>query len=171
MVGKKFMQKLIPVEEAKKLMNEAIEWSIWRWLLEKRKVRVAADTAVDALNALDKKVKAAWSDDLKKAFRELELEASTNGNARARQKYEKAKEEAEDVPAEIKLAVQRVKEADDEAEEARLDAEDTFDEAERRMSADMAREGARKAIASWELREKSIRKAEAVGRRVSVSGG
>jgi hypothetical protein len=165
MVGKKFMQKLIPVEEAKKLMNEAIEWSIWRWLLEKRKVRVAADTAVDALNALDKKVKAAWSDDLKKAFRELELDASTNGNARARQKYEKAKEEAEDVPAEIKLAVQRVKEADDEAEEARLDAEDTFDEAERRMSADMAREGARKAIASWELREKSIRKAEAVGKR------
>ena len=160
------MQKLIPVEEAKTLMNEAIEWSIWRWLLEKRKVRVAADTAVDALNALDKKVKAAWSDDLKKAFRELELEASTNGNSKARQKYEKAKEEAEDVPAEIKLAVQRVKEADDEAEEARLDAEDTFDEAERRMSADMAREGARKAIASWELREKSIRKAEAAGRRV-----
>ena len=26
------MQKLIPVEEAKALMNEAIDWSVWRWL-------------------------------------------------------------------------------------------------------------------------------------------
>lgn len=163
----KSMQKLIPVEEAKALMTEAIEWSVWRWLIEKKRVRVAADAAVDALNTLDKKVKAAWSDDLKKAFRELELEleSSTNGASRARKKYEKAKEEAQEVPAEIKLAVQRVKEADDEAEEARLDAEGTFDEAERRLSAGMAREGARKAIESWELREKSIRKAEGVGRR------
>jgi hypothetical protein len=160
------MKKLIPVEEAKALMTEASDWSIWHWLLEKRRVRVAADTAVDALNGLDKQVKAGWSDDLKKAYRELELEASTNGNSRARQKYEKAKEEAQDVPADIKLAVKRVKEADDEAEVARLDAEDTFDEAERRMSASMARDGARKAIESWELREKSIRKAEALGRRV-----
>ena len=57
--------------------------------------------------------------------------------------------------------------ADDPATtiDARLDAEDTFDEAERRLSAGMAREGARKAIESWELREKSIRKAEAVSRR------
>jgi hypothetical protein len=59
----------------------------------------------------------------------------------------------------------RVKEADDEAEAARLDAEDTFDEAERRLSSSMACEGAIKAIASWELREKSIRKAEAAGRQ------
>jgi hypothetical protein len=162
------MQKLIPVEEAKKLMNEAIDWSVWRWLMEKRRVRAAADAAVDALNAADKKVKDAWSDELKKAYRELELEASTNGNSRARRKLEKAREEAEDVPADVKLAVKRVKDADDEAEDARLDAEDTFDEAERRLSAGMAREGARKAIESWELREKSIRKAEALARRVSA---
>src|SRR5262249_43808473 len=129
------MQKLIPVEEAKALMTEASDWSVWHWLMEKKRVRAAADTAVDALNALDKKVKAAWSVDLTKAWRELELEASANGNSKARQKYEKAKEEAKDVPAEIKQAVQRVKEADDEAEEARLDAEATFDEAERRLSA------------------------------------
>lgn len=32
----KSMQKLIPVEEAKALMTEAIEWSVWRWLLEKK---------------------------------------------------------------------------------------------------------------------------------------
>ena len=157
------MQKLIPVEDAKALMTEAMDWSVWRWLFEKRRVRVAADAAVDALNAQDKKVKAAWSDDLKKAWRELELESS-----RSRQKYEQARQEAKDVPEEIKLALRKVMEADDEAETARLDAEDTFDQAERRLSASMAREGARKAIASWELREKSIRKAEALGRKVQA---
>ncbi len=159
------MQKLEVVEEAKALMTEASEWSVWRWLTEKKRVRMAADRAVDALNAQDKKVKAAWSDDLKKAWRELELETS-----RSRQKHEKAKEDAKDVPAEIKIAVRKVMEADEEAETARLDAEDTFDEAERRLSASMAREGARKAIASWELREKSIRRAEAAGRKAQSAG-
>ena len=159
------MQKLIPVEEAKALMTEAIEWSVWRWLFEKKRVRVAADAAVDALNAQDKKVKLAWSDDLKKAWRELELENSVNGNSRARQKYEQAKEEAKEVPPELKQALRKVMDADDQAETTRLDAEDTFDEAERSLNAGLAREGARKAIASWELREKSIRKAESVGRK------
>ena len=162
------MQKLIPVEEAKTLMNEAIDWSVWRWLTEKKRVRLAVDAAVDALNAQAKKVKAAWSEDLKKAYRELELEDAVDGNSRSRQKYEKAREEAQHVPAELKLAVKRVKNADDEAEIARLEAEDTFDEAERKLSAGMAREGARKAIESWELKEKAIRKAETLGRRAGA---
>ena len=51
--------------------------------------------------------------------------------------------------------------ADEEAERARLDAEDTFDEAERRMSTDLAREGAGKALRTYELREAAIRKSEA----------
>jgi hypothetical protein len=153
------MHKLIEVEEAKVLMTEAKAWSVWRWLTEKRKVRAAADRAVDALNAADAKVKAAWSEDLQKAWRELEADP------RAKRQYEKAREEAKDIPAEIKEAVRRVKESDDEAEAARLDAEDTFDVAERRLSAAMAREGAQKAIDSWILREKSIRRAEAVMRK------
>jgi hypothetical protein len=159
------MQKLIPVEEAKALMNEAKDWGVWRWLTEKRRVRVAADAAVEALGDLEKKVKAHWGDDLKKAYRELEAQASLERNPRAKGQYQKAKEEAKNVDRQIKLAVRRVKEADDEAENARLDAEATFDEAERRMSASMAREGAQKAIDSWELREKAIRKAEALARR------
>jgi hypothetical protein len=159
------MQKLIPVEEAKALMNEAKDWGVWRWLLEKRRVRAAADKAVDTLAEAEKKVKASWNDDLKKAYRELEALASLDSNPRAKRQYEKAKEEAKDVDPQIKLAVQRVKEADDEAEDARLEAEDTFDEAERLLSASMAREGAQKAIDSWGLREKAIRKAEALARR------
>jgi hypothetical protein len=153
------MHKLSEVEEAKVLMTEAKAWSVWRWLTEKRKVRSAADRAVDALNAADEKVKAAWSEDLQKAWRELEA------NPRSKRQYEKAREEAKDIPAEIKEAVRRVKESDDEAEAARLDAEDTFDVAEKRLSAAMAREGAQKAIDSWILREKSIRRAEAVMRK------
>lgn len=53
-------------------------------------------------------------------------------------------------------------EADISAERARLDAEETFDQAEKQMSVSMARDGCKKAIHSWELREKAIRKAEAL---------
>lgn len=141
------MHKLAPVEEAKALMNEAKDWSVWRWLAEKKRVRRAADAATAALNEMDRKVKATWSDDLAQAYRALE-----SGDARR-------------VPAEIKALAGGVKEADEEAEKARLDAEATFDQAERRMSASLAREGARKAIGSWELREKAIRKAEAARRK------
>ena len=161
------MQKLIPVEEAKALMNEAKDWGVWRWLLEKGRVQATADKATDALSDLEKKVKASWSDDLKKAYRELEAQAARDRDARSKHQYEKAKEEAMGVDPQIKLAVQRVKEADDKAYNARMDAEQTFDEAERQLSASMAREGAQKAIDSWDLREKAIRKAEALGRRKS----
>ena len=90
---------------------------------------------------------------------------SSRRHARTRQRYEKAKEEAKDIDPELKAAVQRVQQADDEAENARLNAEATFDEAEKRLSASMARDGAQKAIDSYELHEKAIRKAEAVARR------
>jgi len=159
------MQKLAEVEEAKELMNKATEWSVWRWLTEKRRVRAAADRAVDALNEQEKKVKAAWDGVYHKAYRELEAEAAFEGNPRAKRQYEKAKHEASQIDDKTKFAVRRVKEADDEAESARLDAEQTFDEAERKLSASMAREGARKAIESWDLREKAIRKAEALSRK------
>jgi hypothetical protein len=141
------MQRLTAVEEAKTLMNEAKDWSVWHWLLEKRRVRSTADKATDALGALEKKVKAAWSEDLKKAYRDL------SGNGKAGK-----------IQSDLKLALERIRQADDAAYDARMDAEATFDEAERRLSADMARAGAEKAIEAWELREKAIRRAEAVGR-------
>jgi len=142
------MQRLTDVEEAKTLMNEAKDWSVWHWLTDKRRVRATADKATDALGYLEKRVKASWSDDLKRAYRDL----SANGKAR-------------NVDPELKAAMERVKEADEAAYNARMDAEATFDEAERRLSTDMAREGAQKAIDAWVLREKAIRRAEAVARR------
>ena len=159
------MHKLSQVEEATALMNEAKDWGVWRWLWEKSRVRASADRANDALAELEDKVKASWSDDLKKAYRELEVPASLNGHAKGKRLYEKAKEEAKDVDPEIKSAVARVKEADDIAYKAHLDAEETFDEAERRLDTGMAQDGAEKAIESWVLREKAIRRAEAAGRK------
>jgi hypothetical protein len=162
------MHKLIPVEEATALMEEGKNWSVWRWLLNKSKARAAADGAVDALREAERKVKASWSDDLKKAYRELEARQAFENNPRVKQRYEKAKDEAKNVDPQIKEAVRKVKEADDEAETARLDAEDTFAQGERQLSADMAREGAQKAIDSWELRMKAIRKAEALAKKVAT---
>ncbi len=159
------MQKLIAVEEAKALMNKAKDWSVWHWLLEKRRVRAAADNAVAALDDLDKSVKAVWADDLKKAYRELEAQASFAGNSRAKRQYEKAKEEAKNIDPQTKLAVQQVKKADDDAYQARMDAEEKFDEAERQLNSSLAREGAKMAVDSWDLRLKAIRKAETLGRR------
>ena len=47
------MHKLPEVEEAKALMNEATEWSVMKWLREKKRVRKVADQANAALDKLD----------------------------------------------------------------------------------------------------------------------
>jgi hypothetical protein len=52
-------------------------------------------------------------------------------------------------------------EADAAAERARIDAEAAFEQAEKEMSVSLARQGCKKAIRSWELHEKAIRRAEA----------
>jgi hypothetical protein len=138
------MRKLNPVEEAKALMREATGWSLWGWLTEKRKLRTTADAAWEALESLERKVKAGWSDDLKKAYRT---------------------KDGKDIEPELKLAIERMRKADEAWREARETAEATFDESERRLSTAMAREGAAQAIEAWELTEKAIRRAEALGRK------
>jgi hypothetical protein len=162
------MQKLIPVEEAKALMAEAQDWSMWSWMAQKGKLRSAADLAWEALDEAEEKVRASWSDPLARAWREVEALAAADGRARSHRQCEKAVEEARAVGPEIKTAVQKVKEADLGALSARIQAEDTFDEAEKRMSTSMACEGARQAIAAWELREKLVRKLESLGRKYTL---
>jgi hypothetical protein len=159
------MQKLPLVEDAKTLMREASDWSIWHWLTDKKRVRRTADACVDALSELEKQVKATWADDLNKAYQELQAQDDFEDNPRTKRQLEKAREAAKDIDPQIKHAIQKVKEADDIAYNARMDAEDAFDEAERKLSASLARQGAFKAIESWELREKAIRRAEAVARK------
>jgi len=137
------VRKLPEVEQAKALMIEAQEWSVMKWLREKKRVRKTADRANDALDQLSKEMKLLWPDELRAAYGSLARNSSR-----------------EKPDAEIPNAVKQVKRADDESFRAHMDAESTFDEAERQLSTSMAREGCRKAIYSWELHEKAIRMAE-----------
>lgn len=149
------MRKLPEVEEAKELMTEAMEWSVFRWLFEKQRVRETADQANAALDKLDQAVKARWSPEIKTAYNEL-LEQADGARRR-----KPSKQTSSVVDPKIQLFAKTIKEADDKAYRARMDAEETFDEAERQLNTDLAREGCRKAIDSWVLHEKAIRKAEA----------
>jgi hypothetical protein len=158
------MQKLIPVEEARALMTEAQNWSVWRWLTEKRRVRGVADRATEALAQANRRVKDSWSEELLKAYDELVQEEAFEVDHGSKAKWEAAREAAQGIDPKIKTAARKVKESDDEALDATMDAEDMFEEAERRMSSRMAKEAARKALESYDLREKAIRKAEAAGR-------
>ncbi len=146
------MKRIPPVEYAKELMTEAHDWSLWRWLLDKGRVRRAADDANAALLAAEQKVISEWNEPMRRAYAELSAQESGG------------KKRQSSVDPEVMAAVLRIKEALDEAERVRLNAEDTFDEADRRLSTDLAREGTAIAIQAWTMREKAIRKAEAAGK-------
>ena len=136
------METFKEVEAAKALMREAaVNWSVMRWLSEKKKVRRAADNANELLDETNANIKAAWGAELKAAYEELSG-GSKNGAAK--------------LSDETKTYLKQVIEADETAYKARMLAEDTFDRAERRLSTSMAREGAQQAIVSWELHEKAI---------------
>jgi uncharacterized membrane protein YccC len=148
------MQKLSEVEAAKALMIEARDWSVMKWLREKKKVRKAADEANAALDKLNQETKTHWNEELKAAYQQLLAKPGNPGPGQI-------PAESGTIDPQVRALAKQVKEADDQAHRARMDAEDTFDEAERKLSTRMAREGCRKAIESWELHEKAIRKAEA----------
>lgn len=147
------MRKLPKVEEAKQLMNEAMDWSVFRWLFEKRRVRETADQANAALDKFNHDVKARWDRQIMTAYKEA------GNHGRTGRAPSETQSDAAD--PEIMLFARQVKEADAAAHRARMKAENTFDEAERRLNTDLAREGCRQAIRSWELHEKAIRLAEA----------
>ncbi len=145
------MRKLAEVEDARALMTEALNWSVMTWLREKKRVRRTADKANEALDALNREVKNSWSDGLKAAYNELVTHSAKSATGKQREA---------DCDPELMAVARRVKHADEEAERARMDAEQTFDEAERQLSTSLARDGCHKAIHSWDLHEKAIRKAE-----------
>ena len=39
------MKKLPAVDEARAIMKEGMEWGVWKWLMEKKRVREIADQA------------------------------------------------------------------------------------------------------------------------------
>lgn len=128
-------------------MTEAMAWSVMKWLREKKRVRKVADKANAALDELNRAAKARWSHEVRTAYDELTPKTG--------------RRPSQATNPDIRQFAQRVKEADDQALRARMDAERTFDEAERLLSTRLAREGCQKAILSWDLHEKAIRHAEA----------
>ena len=159
------MRSLESVQEAKALLDEGKQWGVWKWLTEKKRVRAAADRAWADLEEVEKEIKASWSDHLRKAYRELQLGASADGNKRAHEAFEKAVEAARELDAGLKQFAERLWKDDAEAFAARMAAEDTFDEAERTMSVPLARQGSAEAIVAFEMRQRFIRKAEAALKR------
>jgi hypothetical protein len=159
------MKKIPAVEDARAVMTQGMEWGVWKWLTEKKRVRGLADVARAALDDREMKVKLTWSDDYKLAYNHL---ISENGDAKAARSKSKSKA-AKSAPAskadpKVLAAVTKVKEADDDAYNAHEDAEDLFAEAEKKMSTSMAREGARKALEAYDLHEAAIHKAEALAK-------
>ncbi|HET8666680.1 MAG TPA: hypothetical protein VFM10_01800 [Terriglobales bacterium] len=150
------MRKLTEVEDAKALMTEAAAWSVMKWLREKKRVRKTADIANEALWAMQKEVKAGWSDELRAAYAELAGDSKNSGLDQTSSKKTKTA-----IDPALKVFAGQVKEADDEAYRAHMDAEHTFDKAEKILSTSLARDGCKKAINSWDLYEKAIVKAEA----------
>lgn len=145
------MSKLSAVRDAKALMTEAMDWSVFKWLWEKSNVRQSADEANAALDRLNKKTKAQWGEELRAAYRQLVAgKGKSNGSL------------STETDPQILQSLRTVKDLDEKARTARMEAEATFDEAEKKMNTSLAREGCKQAIRSWDLHEKAIRAAEAL---------
>jgi hypothetical protein len=153
------MQKIDSVEEAKALLASAMDWSILRWLAEKRRVRGVADRGTAALDAEERRIKSTWPEELTNAY--AALCPSSDDDPYAAAEHEFILQQARDIPEDIRAAARRVREADEIATSARLAAEQMFDDAERRMSAAMARRGAELAIDAYEVRYVALAEAEA----------
>jgi hypothetical protein len=143
------MEKLPQVVTAKALMTEAMRWSVMKWLREKKRVRQTADQANAALDQLSLSVRKRWPNDLQKAYDALAAKTGARNSGK----------KSQNGSAKVELAL-KVKDADDQAFQARMDAEHTFDEADRKLSTALAREGCLKAIRAWELQEQAIQKAQ-----------
>jgi hypothetical protein len=143
------MLNLKEVDQAKALMAEAYNWSVMKWLGEKKRVRKAADVANAVLDALDQKLKDSWSDELVAAYYEL-------GSVGDKAVAPRASAKKVPVTPEARQLAKKLWQADTEAYNMRWKAEDTFDVADRKLSTSMAREGTKQAIASWDLHEKAI---------------
>jgi hypothetical protein len=149
------MEKIPAVETAKALMTEAVAWSVMKWLRQKKAVRKVADEANAALDQWNLAVKKRWPEDVRAAYEALVKQGAGTNSGRSRHQPNPPATDPQAI-----INARRIKEADDKAYRARLDAEETFDDAEKQLSTALAREGCRKAIHSWELHERAIQKAE-----------
>ncbi|WP_041855343.1 hypothetical protein [Candidatus Korobacter versatilis] len=137
------MEKIKEVVEARSLFTEAaVDWSVMKWLSEKKRVRKTADACNATLDRVELEMQQGWSAELKTAYESLS-----------------GKDTDKIAPDAEKLA-KSLKEAHDAAIAKRMEAEETFEKAEKRMSVSMAREGCQIAMAGWDLHEAAIKKSE-----------
>ena len=155
------MDRLPAVEEARALFTIARDWSIVKWLAEKRRVREIADRGTAALDQLEKQVKSTWSEELKSAYADCACPPEGGDDPFAAAEREFARVQASGITDQARAAARRVREADEAAYAARMTAERTFDQAEWRLSAGLARRGAEEAIRAYDLRYDAIAQAEA----------
>lgn len=155
------MTKLTEVENARALFIEGKDWSVMRWLTEKRRVREAADRATAALDACEQLIKTKWSEDLKKAFASLTIPATQDDDPFSAAEQEYLNRNSAPIPAHLLEIAKKVKDADDEAYRVRMKAEESFAQAERRLSLSLTKRGAEEAILSYDLSYKAISEAEA----------
>ena len=140
------------VVSAKELMNDAMRWSVMTWLREKKRVRKTADLANAALDRVSDELRQRWPENIRSAYQALNSGTlAKNGNGH---RHDAAKD------TEVSAIAQRLRNADDEAYQARALAEQMFDEAEKKLSTSLARQGCEKAIRAWELHELAILQAE-----------
>lgn len=148
------MKRLPEVEAATELMNEAMKWSVMKWLREKKHVRRTADHANAALDRCRDELKRRWPENLRVAYEHLAAEIHHRQSGVRTPKSVAFKD------AEARALACKLKDADDQAYRARMLAKQAFDDAERKLSTSLAREGCVKAIASWELCEKALVQSE-----------
>ncbi len=141
------MTSLKEVERARAIMKDADNWSVLRWLSEKKKVRRAADAANAALRAQHEELMAAWPAVLRQAYDGIAAKVNPDG-----------------LSAETIQLARTLHTADVKANAAHEQAEATFAEAEKRLSTVLARQGCAEALHSWDLLEKANAKAAAAGK-------
>src|SRR5438094_9715410 len=76
------MERLPEVETAKALMNQAMTWSVMKWLREKKSVRKTADHANAALDRSSQAVRERWPEPIRLIYEALA--AQTRGSHASR---------------------------------------------------------------------------------------
>jgi len=129
------------VDETKQLLREAQDWGMWTWASEtnKGRVRSGIESATAALEREVEKAKRSWS----KAW-----QAAYNGA---------------DVDPTMKRAVRKLRDLENEMNQATAQSKATFAEAERELDAAKARQGAAEALHAIEMHEAILELARRLG--------
>jgi len=129
------------VEGTKQLLQEAQEWGMWTWASEtnKGRVRSGIESATEALKREVEKTKGSWSKALREAYDGADVDPAT------------------------KRAVRKLRDLENEMNQATAQSKATFAEAERELDAAKARQGAAEAFHAIGLHEAVFELARRLG--------